>query len=104
MPSGVTLPPPAFPGKVIDGNKTPWNRSDVEKVFPLCSFIPGKTIGVTYNGVRYQLIESVECLVPTIVRDIYMRSERKIREAGRTLPQQGFPVTVNPGAGGLPPE
>lgn len=92
------------PGKKVHGVKTPWMRSDVDKAFPLCSFTPGKTMPVTYNGVRYQLIEGVEMLVPTIVRDIYNESEKKMREAGRNLPQQGFPVTVNPGAGGLPAE
>lgn len=90
------------PGMTLHGVKTSWRRSDVDKAFPICSFIPDETIPVTYNGVRYQLLSGIECLVPTIIRDIYNDRRRRIRETDKLLKSSN--VFIERGVGGLPQE
>jgi len=87
------------PGKVVRGIKTPWTRADVDKIFPIVSLIPEQTIRVTYNGVSYQLIQDLEMVVPSVIRDIYNNSRKRVRQ-GTQIPG----VFVEGGAGGLPPE
>jgi len=89
------------PGQTIHGSKVPWTRQDVEKAFPICAFVPDETIPVTYNGVMYQLIAGVECLVPTIIRDIYQDYRRAKVGFGKNIMTSMGKVQVDPGAGTL---
>lgn len=87
------------PGKVVDGTKTPWQRSDVEKAFPeKVRFVPDETIPVTYNGVRYQLIADVECLVPSCIKAIYDDYKRRKRAVGKSLASLGIDTMAGAGA------
>lgn len=93
-----------IPGKEVHGLKTPWTEKDVWDTFGGCTFVPGESIPVTYNGVRFQLLADRENHMPTIVRDIYLEHVKRTRRAGKSIPGAGFETTIAIGAGGLPPE
>lgn len=91
------------PGKVVNGVKTPWTRADMER-FERIVFTPAHTVKVTWNGILYQMIESVEMMVPEPVYYVYKDAYDRMRNVGKSMPSSGFPMTVTHGAGGLEPE
>ena len=92
------------PGKTVHGVKTPWTYSDLCKVFPIVSFTPDETIGLTFNGVRVQAIQDIAMHVPRCFMDIYLAHKTGSRISAKSLPDSGFQTIVELGAGALPPE
>ena len=81
-----------LPGKLVNGQKTPWTYKDQERVYGICTFTPEETIPVTISGVTVQLIADVQITCPCCFRDIYLEHRRKMRQTGRSLAAMGVQV------------
>ncbi len=85
---------PRTPGATVRGGKVPWTRGDIERTFPMVTFMPEETVPVSWNGVRYQLLEGIEATVPSCIKGIYDDYRRRVRSIGRDLPSMGVTKSV----------
>lgn len=51
--------------------KVRWNRSWIERTYPMVTFTPARSMRVAPHGVAYDLGGDIEVTVPQIVKDIY---------------------------------
>lgn len=78
--------------------KTRWTREWMAKTYPEVRFTPKRTLPVTPNGVRYQLVADEEFVGPQIVKDIYdemLRTEASERMRYRPeTPMEKYELAV----------
>jgi len=104
------------PGMTIGTDKVAWTVKDIRDLkdehgnqqFPDVTFIPERTIPLTWNGIRVQAIAGRELKVPKCFKDIYDRSIRVSIEAPqedeRALKERGYEAIARAGAGALEEE
>ena len=90
------------PGQIINGMKVPYTRHDLDRIYGIVEFTPDDTIPVTVQGIRYQLFAGVTMSAPKIIQKTYEDYKRQLRKGSDALRNLG--VSVDAGAGALPPE
>lgn len=87
--------------------KVPWTRADVERRFPKVEFTPGETLGVSFQGNRWQLLAGIRMVAPEPIYRQYMEYCERTSKAGQVpkgvIGRIGN-ISFTPGAGGLEPE
>lgn len=90
-----------IPGRVVNGQKTPFTDADLVAIHGITTFIPEETVMVSCNGVRYQLFADREMTVPKNIYNQYTEYRRRKRQSVRNLAALGIESL---GAGGLSPD
>ena len=92
-------------GKIL--RKVPWTKSKVEERYPMVTFIPEFSDVLLWNGVRYVIIEGVECSIPKPHHEMYLerqRFEHKPKSAAIIVGGQAISVQYGAGLAGFPGE
>ena len=97
-----TQPKIRTPGSIVAGSKVAYTYQDLCKMFPIVTFTPEETIGLTFQGIRVQALEGKEMHVPKCFKNIYDQHRAAMRYGARGMPQVGYVNVEELGAGALP--
>jgi len=103
-PKAEAHPGENVPGITYGGTKKGYSYQNLLEMFPVVTFTPERTVGLTFQGVRVQAIGGTEMHVPSCFKKIYDESRRRQMEAQGLTIDRGYITTVALGAGALPDE